>query len=359
MLEKKNILIVGGGLAGCFIAAETALRGHQVTMIDQYSPKSASRVAAGLFNVVTGREASKTWMADEMLAAIHAFLAQPAFSGLGVHFHFMPIFRPFPDGCNYNDWMVKLQEPGYETLAKHVGAPQSPQVVANPIGGLRILTCGWTEVEPLCNAIKATLATKFGMQYYDLPFHYDQLDPVTGGVDSLPLQGTFDEVIFAEGMGILKNPWFPFVQIKPLKGQIMDIQMPPILNEEEILLKKTFLIPKGNHFYTIGSTYELHFDDDETTPEGIEILENSVREQVALPFERIATRASIRPTTPNRRPILGRHPDFPKLAVINGMGTKGVLHAPLMAKMLRDWLDGDLEALPKDVNLERFLKKKS
>jgi glycine oxidase len=357
MAASKEILIVGGGLAGCFMAAASAVRGHRVTMIDAYRPKSASRVAAGLFNVITGREANKTWMADELLAALHAFLAQAEFAHLRQWVHFMPIFRPFASGQSYNDWMVRLQEPDFAWLAQHEGQPLLPDLIHNPIGGLRIVACGWVEVDALCTGIVATLRERFQLDYQQAEFDYADLDPATGMVVIEGKRRLYDEVVFAEGMGVTGNPWFNFVPLRPLKGQIIDLTMAPGIGTDQILLRKTFLIPKGDHHYTAGSTYELHFEDDESTAEGIETLENLVREQVTLPFETTAARAAIRPTTPNRCPILGRHPDFPRLVILNGLGTKGVLQAPLMSQLLRDWLDGKLPHLPKDVDLARYLKK--
>jgi glycine oxidase len=356
MATPKNILIIGGGLAGCFQAAASVRAGHAVTMIDADRPRSASRVAAGLFNVVTGREASKSWLADEMLAEIHAFLAVPAFESLRQYFHFMPIYRPFADGYTYNEWMVRLQQPDYADFAQHQGSPQQSEILHNPIGGLRIMTCGWVQVNALCEAMVAILQQAFHMQYFQADFDYTQLDPTTATLRMPLVAGTYDEVIFAEGMGITANPWFQHIEIRPLKGQILDLQLAPGLQDDQVYLRKTFLIPKGKNFYTAGSTYELRFEDDEVTSEGIETVMDSVREQVALPFELMAARASIRPTTPNRRPILGRHPDYPRLVVFNGLGTKGVLQAPLMAQTLRDWLDGRLPTLSKDVSADRFLK---
>lgn len=357
MLKPKNILIVGGGLAGSFIAMESCTAGHKVTMVDLPNPKAASRVAAGLFNVVTGREPNKTWMADEMLEALHAFLHHPNFEWLQEYFHFMPIFKPFMDAKSYNDWMVKLQEPDFIALGQHVSGSFLPAVIHNPIGGLRIAPCGWAETILLCDGILATLARQYHFQHFNLDFDYDLLDPMTAESKQAAIADIYDEVIFAEGMGILANPWFQFVEIRPLKGQILELKLEDWFPEDMILLHQKFLIPKGNALCTAGSTYELHYEDDEPNAEGIENIRASVQEVITVGFEVLSVRAAIRPTTPNRRPILGRHHEYPKLIVINGMGTKGVLQAPYSAKLLRKWLDDENCPLSKDVAVARFLKK--
>ncbi|MFM2375317.1 MAG: hypothetical protein RLZZ165_414 [Bacteroidota bacterium] len=357
MATEKNVLVIGGGLAGCFMATESAKRGHRVRMADVCDPKAASRVAAGLFNVVTGREANKTWMADEMIASLRTFTQHPDFQWLQKFIHYMPIFRPFRDGSNYNDWMVRLQEPEFGWLGNHHGKPWKPDILRNPLGGLQILPCGWAETVPLCDGILQTLEQKYDFQKVECRIDYQTIDAETGECRQDGLQGQYDEVIFAEGFQIRNNPWFQFVEIRPLKGQILELRLAPGLDEGTIILRKMFLIPKGEGRFSAGSTYELHFEDDEASEEGTQSIVAAVKEATSLPFEVVGARAAIRPTTPNRRPVLGRHPSHERLVVLNGMGTKGVLQAPFAAAMLRGWLDGELPALSSEVSVLRFLNK--
>jgi glycine/D-amino acid oxidase-like deaminating enzyme len=366
---SKKVLIIGGGLAGTFIALESARAGHRVRMVDYADPKAATRVAAGLYNVVTGRVANKTWRADELLATFYSLTDDPDFSWLRRYIHRTPIYRPYPDPFTANEWQKKLQQPEFSHLGRHHATPLTPEIINNPLGGLEIQPCGWVETIPLCEGILTTIATKYDFRREQAIFDYKSLNPATGSCRQSGLEGTYDEVIFAEGTAIRHNPWFPFVEIRPLKGQLLELRIPPdpqakttdqepkTLPQDHILLRKAFLIPKGNSFYTAGSTYEPNFEDAEVTAEGIKTIRDSVEEAITLPFEVVDARAAIRPTTFDRRPVLGRHPDFPRLVVFNGLGTKGVLQAPFCAKVLRDWLDGRMASLPKDIALERFLKK--
>lgn len=353
---QKNVLVVGGGLAGSFIAMETAKRGHHVSLVDQPNPKSASRVAAGMYNVLTGREAKKTWMAEEMLAALQGFLAHPDFASLAQYVHPMPIYRPYPDGRTGDYWKERVGAPELEGIARHVGEPRQPALIHNPHGGIDILPCGWVETGHLCAGMLEVLTSRYAFTPVQATFDPACLDPATGACGQAGMEGTYDEVIFAEGMGIRQNPWFHWVEIRPLKGQIVELRMAPGLDEHSILLRKVFLIPKGHHVYTVGSTYEPQYAQEEPTAEGIKILTDSVEAATRLAYEVVSARAAVRPTTPNRRPVLGRHPEHERLVVMNGLGTKGVLQAPYCAALLRDWLDGEIDALPKEVQVSRFLK---
>lgn len=353
---QKQVLIIGGGLAGSFMALESALRGHRVSMVDLPDPKAASRVAAGLYNIFTGREAKKTWMADEMLARLKAVLELPGFEGLQRHVHPMEIYRPYPSGQVYNDWMVRLQSPEYAAVARHEPVEQHPEVIHNPLGGLRILPCGWADAAGMCREIKTILQCDHGMIWVEGAFDYGSLDPATGTCTQAGVEGSYDEVIFAEGVGLKANPWFPFVEIRPLKGQVLEATCSPGLPQDQILIVKSFIIPKGKDFYTIGSTYEPRFEHVEPTPEGIENILHYVKQGNGLSVEVVEARASLRPTTASRRPVMGRHPQHSRLVVLNGLGTKGVLQAPWCAERLRAWLDGALDRLPAETDIARFLK---
>ena len=66
--------------------------------------------------------------------------------------------------------------------------------------------------------------------------------------------------------------------------------------------------------------------------------------------------AGIRPTTMDRRPIVGKHPKNGHLYLFNGLGTKGYMSAPLLAKeFVEHLLDGT--SLHEDVLIERYLVK--
>ena len=66
--------------------------------------------------------------------------------------------------------------------------------------------------------------------------------------------------------------------------------------------------------------------------------------------------AGVRPTTGDRRPLLGVHKDNHRLAFFNGLGTRGVMIAPLMAKKLYQFLEND-QALDKEIDISRFKQK--
>jgi len=64
---QTEFLIVGQGICGTFLSWYLQQAGRSFLMIDAIRPSSASRVAAGIINPVTGRRIVKTWMIDELM----------------------------------------------------------------------------------------------------------------------------------------------------------------------------------------------------------------------------------------------------------------------------------------------------
>ena len=94
-MQKRDILIVGQGLAGSLLALELEKRKKNVMIIDNNPSVSSSKVAAGLYNPITGRKMVRTWLADELFPNLSKFY-QDLEKKLDTKFHFSKtIYRPF------------------------------------------------------------------------------------------------------------------------------------------------------------------------------------------------------------------------------------------------------------------------
>ena len=67
----------------------------------------------------------------------------------------------------------------------------------------------------------------------------------------------------------------------------------------------------------------------------IQALDNCLK----VPYTIVDHITGIRPANTERRPFVGTHPNYPSLAICNGMGTKGCSLAPYFSKQLIDYLD--------------------
>ena len=64
-------------------------------------------------------------------------------------------------------------------------------------------------------------------------------------------------------------------------------------------------------------------------------------------------RAGVRPTTKDRRPIVGQHHTYKKLYVLNGLGSRGVMIGPYVAQQLFNFIENG-KSLDSEIDIARF-----
>ncbi|RMG54009.1 MAG: FAD-binding oxidoreductase, partial [Bacteroidetes bacterium] len=249
----KQVVIVGGGLAGSVLAARLAKAGCSVDLFDDGDPAAASRVAAGLYNVITGRFGAKTWLAETLLAELEAFLNWPEMAPLRTYVHPTLIYRPFREVKEYNKWTGRSAEPEFASLVAMQESPLLPDRIDNPLGGIRILPCGWIDVGGFIHCLHALLS-KMGVRLHRERLDYRQIDPTRqrihhGEDPSL----AYDALVFAEGAALAHNPWLAGLQLIPNKGELLEIHAPD-LQMDFALSKKIYVVPLGEDRYGVGAT---------------------------------------------------------------------------------------------------------
>jgi glycine oxidase len=116
------------------------------------------------------------------------------------------------------------------------------------------------------------------------------------------------------------------------------------------------IIPQGDGFYRVGSTYQWSFENDEIEKVQVDFLTSGLEKTVRCDFNVLNALAGIRPTTADRRPIVGCINTEKSHYTLNGLGTKGYSLAPYFADMLVNHLvDGS--PILNEVEYHRFTKK--
>lgn len=350
---QQQMLILGGGLAGSFMACRLLQAGMAVTVIDDRHPASASRVAAGLYNVITGRFGVKSWMADTLLQEISEMVSDPFFEGISQFIHPIQIYRPFKNIEDYNHWTGKSVEPSYRHLVQFEENPLLPELIENPLGGIRILPCGWVDISGLIDFLHRLIELQGGKIFYqNVLYEKISLDRRIYSLEQQSIR--FDHLICCEGHRIRQNPWFEAIPVQPNKGEILEIHAPKLRELPFVITRKVYLVPGGGDQWIVGSTYKNHFDSPEPSEAGKQEILDSLNLVLKIPYTITGHRAGIRPTSPNRRPILGSHPDWAFLHTLTGFGTKGMLAAPWSSKLLTAHILGQKPEIPDDVKISRF-----
>lgn len=338
-----NNVIIGGGLAGYFLAANLVKAGRTVTLIHNPNNVGASGVSAGLVNPLTGRQYVLTWKAMEFLEALDNFLKDPLFTPLAVHYHRVPVYRPFPDIYSSNEWVGKTAWPGYENLTEVEYNPWRPELLVNPHGGMIHLRSGWLDIPAFLQTLNQILSGTGLFTEIKAQLAYESISPNTQEILIEGMTHHYSNLIFCEGIQARNNPWFG-VNIIPLKGQVLSIESEG--NSERIVSSGVFMIPLSNNEYRLGSTYERDYQEEGPDEWGKNELLTEAKRWWIPPIHRVLKHdAGLRPTTLDRMPILGRHESFPNLWIFNGLGAKGVLQGPGLARLLSQAILEDTDSL--------------
>ncbi len=345
---QVDYLVVGQGLAGTVFCEHVLRWGKTVLVIDDPKLSNSSKVAAGLYNPITGRKLVKTWNCDPLFEYLIPFY-QSLEDKLGQNFLMeMPIYRPFPSTEVLNEWMGKSAEAGYAPYVKEIKtAPSFTDDIRNDFGGLLLNNSGYVNAEKLINCYREHLETE-GLFLND-KFDHTQLIIEDRGIRYKGVSAK--RIVFTDGRSVEKNPHFQWLPLRPVRGELLYIRTNAVFGV--IYNKGVFVIPLSDGICKVGATYDNKNLEEAITSEAKEELVNKLKELVKFDFEVIDQKVGIRPATKDRKPFVGRHPKFHDLIIFNGLGAKGVSLAPFYAKQLMAHLEQGDE-LDREVNIERF-----
>jgi glycine/D-amino acid oxidase-like deaminating enzyme len=342
--SNKHFLIVGAGLSGLCVSTHLIKRGAKVTLIDN-GINYSSRIAAGMINPLVFRRMTKSWRVDDFIPYIKTFYREMEKETASSFFHEIPVRRLFSSEQERDFWLKKQEQDDFQSYMHKVSeADFSYSGGKNPFGSGRVKETFYVDVDPFATGIKNWIKKNGEILLEE--FEPDQLDQTTYKNTS------YDAVIFCQGYLNDTNPWFDFLPLDQTKGETLTIRSQK-LPEDLSLNRKCFILPKGGRLFKIGSTYGWSDPTTHITEEAKkEILHNLsfITDELV---EVVEQEAGVRPTTRDRRPLLGTHPKFENYHIFNGLGAKGYMLAPLIAKEFVDYLvDGT--ALDKEVDISRY-----
>jgi glycine oxidase len=348
MTNSRHVdyIIIGQGLAGSAVAIQMLKRHKKILVVDQPLRNTSSNIAAGLFNPITGKKMMKTWMADKLFPYLHDYYrAVEALTGR-TFFKPMPLYRPFISYEEQNEWMAKSAEPGFEPYIAKLFTRSTYRDVKDAFGGLLLKQCGYLDTTTYLEAVRILLLEKAAILKEDAREKDLSIDE--NGIQYKDF--TADKIIFCNGTH--QNRWFQWLPIRPLKGEAIRIQTS--YPGELIINRGVYMVPANlPGEWRVGATYNFKDTEPVVTENAREDLVKKLKELISFPFNIVSQEWGLRPTTPDRRPLIGRHPGCNRVWVFNGMGTKGVSLAPYFSEVLMHSIEND-EPLNKEVDIERY-----
>lgn len=344
-----DYLIIGSGLAGIAFA-ETALQnGKTIKVIDDYSQNS-SEVAGGMYNPVILKRFTASWKAKEFLAYSDEFYASIA-AKLKTNFDTkLPVYRKFYSIEEQNSWFEASDKPSLCNFLSDKIIQNSFEGIKAPYGYGQVFHTGYIDTRLLLTTYRNYLLTNNNLKQET--FNYNELLYYPDYV--MYNNEKYSQIIFAEGFGLLKNPFFNRLPLDGTKGELLLIKASG-LKFNAIVKSKVFILPLGNDFFKVGATYDWVNKNPEPTEAGRQELLAGLKELISVDFEIVEHLAGIRPTVKDRRPMVGSHPKHSRMYVLNGLGTRGVMLAPSMAKYLYEFIENQTLLDPL-IDIKRYRK---
>lgn len=348
-----HYFIVGQGIAGTVLAYTLLSRGHTVRIVDNKDPQTASRVAAGLFNPVTGYRMTKTWLADRLFPFLHEFYPAMERTFNARFFHPLPMYRPFESVAQQNEVVAETAEEKFVGYVEKIIPPLSyGKHVQDDFGGIMLKNCGYIDLPRLLEAAR-TAWEQLGI------YHTQEVDEADIRITDKKVyyrNTEFDYLIYCRGWkesqsGLLNLPF------RPVKGETLQVKFTDE-NYDQIINRSCWILPQPEGICRIGATYHNHDLSPEPSDKGLKELTDKLAKLSTARWELISRSAGIRPATYDRRPFIGMHPQHPRIGIFNGLGAKGVSLAPYFAAVFADFLEGKINQLPDEVNIARCIKSK-
>lgn len=344
-----DFLLVGQGLAGTNLAWHLAKAGKSFLLVGDSSLPSSSLVAAGILNPLTGKKLVKTWMADDLFPYAFSYYQSLEKELKSSFFHPIHVYRPYRSLQEQNFYLAQTAESNIGDYIDEVTRTTDYAAYVNaPFGGLRVKGAGWLEIPEFLT--KSRTFFESNGQYQEAYFSVSDLEV---NQDSVNWRGIeFGKVILCQGVESVNNSFFDWLPFNPVKGQVLDARIvdyaiPDIVNQG------IFILPIEDGTYKIGATYSWHDLDWAATEDGRNYLEEKLKPLLLSSYEITNQRAGIRPSSKDRRPLIGIHPEHSNVGVFNGMGTKGVTLSPYFAdQFVEHLLNG--KDLNLSVNIERY-----
>jgi len=346
---KVDYILVGFGLAGMAFIHELEKANKSYVVIDE-NIDNPNRIVGGMFNPIILKRFTPAWKSHEMW-----HYALPVYQELEGKFS-KTYVKPFKINRilhsieEQNNWMVASDKDIMSEYMEPEILNKKIEGIDAPFGYGQLKNVGRVEGETLLQDYKKELIDK--KLFLQQKFEYEHLIIRNDKVQYLNIEAT--QIVFSEGTKINQNPFFNFLPMREAKGEMLVVEVPDL--EIDFTIKSgVFMVPFGDHKYVVGATYNWEDKSLEPTIKGTEELVQKLNRFLKLPYKILNSRVGIRPTVKDRRPLIGKHPKYPNLAVLNGLGTRGIIIAPFIANQLFEHLESSQELI-REMDIKRYEK---
>lgn len=345
---SAHVLVIGQGLAGTALAWRLWERGVSFLIVDRDEALTSSKVAAGLITPITGMRLTVSWRYD-----IFYREALPFYRACGKRLEqrfFFPrgYVRLLKNEQEIAKWEKRRRDPDMQPFLHRTPPGLNEDVIHQPEHGFQQRHAAWLDTNTYLRASRSFFESIGAFATANV-----KPEEVCDDANGVTWDGRrFSHVIWAQGWCAEKHPLFHWVPFQSALGTILTVRT-DLQNEKRILNRGCWILPRPDGTLRVGSTYEWKFDDPNTpSPDHVQKLEVTLHQLLKTPAEITSTQSAVRPIIKNRQALMGTHPTHPRVAFLNGLGSKGSLRAPWLARhLVEHLLDGT--ALDPDFDLQQ------
>jgi glycine/D-amino acid oxidase-like deaminating enzyme len=327
--KQFDLVVIGLGLAGATLAWQARDLGLDVLIIDDADAAAASRVAAGLVTPVTGARlkpqpgfsdlvsnAARHYRRVAERTGVHAYSERPAL-------RFLTERREL-------DALDAIETAGNSQVARlECDVPDGIRAAGVPVV---MPAAGRLAIADYIDSTRRYFAergTVIDARVTD--------DSVIAGADSVAiasLGARATHAVFCRGYRDRGNAHFAALRWRAAKGQILELDCPGFDRRYTVHGLRIWLTAVCENRVLAGATYEWDELDATVTAAARDKLAAAVDALLDVPFTIVNQRAAVRPIVEGRMPVIGRSARSPRIWLMNGLGSKGALFAPTVAKHL-------------------------
>jgi len=342
-----DYIIVGYGIAGLTFASQLIKKKKDFIIIDLPGTNSTYQSGAVLNPTILKRY-TLSWKGTEFMKYAKEF-----YSEFEKKYN-VKIFENFP----IHRYFSTEQEQGFWIEASHFKSLENylEKEINKNCGDKILLKNGYGKLKNT-----AKLDPKVTLETFKLKLDKDKFINDNFNHGKLKIYKNYvkydniisKQIVFCEGIQMKNNIFFNYLPLSALKGEVLIIKAPKLSNKY-IIKSSIYIIPIYNEVFWVGSTFYKNDDlSINKTREGYEFLISKLNRLISVSYKVLEHNVGLRPAIIDRRPLLGKHPVYKNLILFNGLGTRGIMMAPLLSKWLFDYVSYS-KKLPAESSLNRF-----
>ena len=360
MTDTSEVVVIGGGAAGCAATYYLARGGAGVTVIEREGVGTqASGYSAGGLNPLQGTGIPGPLGGLAMASfRLHLGLWDELKEGTGIDYQgriisLVKVAFGEPDLPELQETLDVFNEAdGFEAhwLGPAAVAELEPRITSDVIAGV------YARGNAALDSYKYTLALadagkKLGASFR--PGRVCGVEKANGRVTGVLLE---DGKLACDHLVLAMGPWSrraeawldSYIPVDPLKGELLRTRLPGVTLAHDLSGGGGSLHPKPDGRIWCGTTEEWRGYDKQPSDSARDaILQGAIKLVPEMAQAQVVEHtACLRPVTPDWLPILGRAPGWENVYLATGAGKKGILLSPGMGKAVADLVTRRVSDLP-------------